>query len=259
MVGVNILLVGCGKMGRAMLDGWLRADICQKIYVVDPSVKLDHEKVVCLKEAPNDLDVDVIVFAVKPQILESIASDYFSYNCLFVSIAAGKSISFLSLALKKEEAHIIRVMPNTPAAIGLGISGLFANDKSNAEDKVLAERLLAVCGDVVWLKTEDDMHAVTALSGSGPAYLFHFIEAMTQAGVGMGLKYEDANLLARKTIEGAAALSSSSDCDAQTLREAVTSPNGTTQAGLEVLMPRLTPLLMETVEAAKDRSIELDN
>lgn len=258
---LKILLVGCGKMGGAMLDGWLRSDICEHVYIISPHTFFEKDKVSFL-DSVSDLNesVDAVVFAVKPQILDMVVSEYAGLDALFVSIAAGKSIASIDTAFGDgQNRKIVRVMPNTPAAIGQGISGLFANTQCDQDDKDIVEQLIAVCGDILWVDKEDDMHAVTAVSGSGPAYVFHMIEALTKAALEAGLPDRQAQLFARKTVEGAAALSAvRAEETAQSLREAVTSPNGTTQAGLDVLMSELTPLMTKTVDAAKKRSIELD-
>ena len=261
MQPLKILLVGCGKMGGALLEGWLEAGICKHIYVISPDTNFSNTKVTTLNSVSELSDsVDVVFFAVKPQILDTVVPLYKDVEAVFISIAAGKSITSISNAFADNKRRsIIRVMPNTPAAIGRGISGVFANDVCDQTDQAMAEELMAVCGDVIWLDKEQDMHVVTAVSGSGPAYLFHMIEALTQAAEKQGLNKEQALLFARKTIEGAAALSSKNpDVSASTLREAVTSPKGTTEAGLTVLMPSLPDLMTRTVVAAKKRSIELD-
>jgi len=173
-----------------------------------------------------------------------------------VSIMAGTTIASISQACG---GSVVRAMPNTPAAIGKGMMVTFANDKVSAETMDFVDQLLAASGEVTSIDREDLMDAVTAVSGSGPAYIFHFIEALTVAAERAGLPLETAKLLAMQTVYGAAALAAESGEDPGKLRQQVTSPNGTTAAALSVLMgeDRLTRLLTEAVEAARARSVEL--
>ena len=262
----KLLLVGCGKMGAALLTGWLKNDFFSEIKIIDPffNSNLEEENVTILDSVDKYQSTpDVIVFAIKPQIFSVALPDYSQFeNALFISIAAGQSVDKIG-SLIGEDKRIIRVMPNTPASIGHGMSVLYANKFASNEDKELSQNLMEVCGQTLWIDKEDDMHAVTALSGSGPAYVFHMIEALAEAGRELGLASDVAMTLARQTVEGSAMLSAA---DKQTavsvLRENVTSPQGTTWAGLTVLMndhEGLPKLMKKTLEAAKSRSIVLDS
>lgn len=261
----SICLVGCGKMGSALLDGWIEADLFDDIYVIDPSATLEDVNVSgaeLLNDSDEiDMNPDMIVFAVKPQILPKVAAQYAQFkDALFVSIAAGTTVSTIQQSLGFP-ARVIRVMPNTPAAIGKGMSVLFAGNACNDDDMALAESALTVCGKTQWVDDENLMHVVTSLSGSGPAYVFHMVEAMAQAAQELGLDKDTATVLARQTMVGAASLlEADTSHSASELRKAVTSPNGTTQAGLDVLMhdeKGLFKLMYKTLRAAKNRSIEL--
>ncbi len=203
----------------------------------------------------------VALIAVKPQMmgdalpsLQAPGSD-----TMFLSVAAGTSIAAFEKAFGAE-AVIVRAMPNTPAAVGKGITAIIGNAQAGAADLDLAETLLSAVGQVVRLEAEAQMDAVTGLSGSGPAYVFHLIEAMAAAGEAEGLAPELAMALAKATVAGAGALAETAEETPAQLRVNVTSPNGTTQAGLEVLMDEangLPPLVRATVKAAADRSREL--
>jgi len=173
-----------------------------------------------------------------------------------ISIAAGTSVAALQAAWGKK-ARIIRAMPNTPGAIGHGITGLYAAKGATAADRKWADALLSALGETLWVKEEGLIDSVTALSGSGPAYVFHLVEAMTAAGVTAGLKADEAEKLARATVSGAGALLAADKAGTASLREAVTSPGGTTAAALAVLMPELTELMTRAVMAAKKRAEEL--
>lgn len=261
----KLLLVGCGKMGFALLEGWLKADFFSSIVIIDPFLEKDFEnsKITICSSIDHYSDApDIIVFAIKPQIFSVALPSYKKFDdALCISIAAGQSTAKIEGFIGPNK-RIIRVMPNTPASIGQGASVLFANKNAHLEDKNNASQLLDVCGDTLWVENEEDMHAVTALSGSGPAYVFHMIEAMAQAGEGLGLSSDVAMKLARKTVEGSAMLSAENpDVSPAILRENVTSPQGTTWAGLNVLMHEnegLPRLMQKTLEAARDRSIVLD-
>jgi len=259
----TLVLLGCGKMGGAMLEGWLagglRPDLMQ---VIDPfpSPWLESLADEGLQVNPAELaPASVAVIAVKPQMMAEAAPKLAvlaGSGTLFVSIAAGTPIAAFE-EMFGADTPIIRAMPNTPAAIGLGISALIGNAASRAGHMDMAEALLSAVGKVVRLEAESQMDAVTGLSGSGPAYVFHMIEAMAAAGVAEGLAPDLAMRLARTTVAGAGALAAASDESAEQLRVNVTSPGGTTAAGLGVLMPELPDLMTRTVAAAAARSREL--
>lgn len=260
----GLVLLGCGKMGGAMLEGWLTGGLAPgRVTVLDP-YPTERLKALAgdgLKLNPETLDgpADFAVVAVKPQVMEEAAprlAPLAEAGTAFLSIAAGTPIRFFE-GLFGTEAAVIRAMPNTPAAIGRGVSAYVGNDATGEDQLAMAARLLAVCGQTVRLDGEEQIDAVTGLSGSGPAYVFHMIEAMAAAGEAAGLGPEMAMTLARATVSGAGALADASDESAEQLRVNVTSPGGTTAAGLEVLMAELTDLMTRTVAAAAARGREL--
>jgi len=264
----KITLIGCGKMGGALLSGWIEADLVDTAQVLDPNGlpdSLQNEKIQLIaNETEIAPDTDIIVLAVKPQILndvcENIAKAKALPGALVISIAAGKALGAIS-AHFPDTTPVVRAMPNTPAAIGKGISVCCANQHVSAQHKKAASTLFAASGTAEWIEDEDLMHAVTAVSGSGPAYVFYLIEALTNAAIHQGLEPDFAAKLARQTVIGSAALADqSASIDAAILRENVTSPGGTTQAGLDILMDgRFQDLLDETIQAAAARSKELSS
>jgi len=272
MTGQHIILLGCGKMGSALLRGWLADSALEADFTIiepyDDAVawlpQLDNlRRYSSVSEAASAAvpKADFVLLAVKPQMMADAASDLKSLShdmTAYLSIAAGLSCDWLSNHLGAEAA-ILRSMPNTPAAIGKGITALYANMHVRSEQRAFASQLLRAVGVVVDLPNETLMDAVTALSGSGPAYIFHMAEAMAAAGEQLGLSEALAHQLARQTIAGAGALLEQSDEAASTLRETVTSKGGTTAAALSVLQSDngLHALLMNAMQAAYDRSKEL--
>lgn len=263
----SIVLVGAGKMGGAMLQGWLDAGLRDgAALVVDPVPSSEVRALaqagrIRLEPEPGETAPDILVLAIKPQSLGDAAAQLRAHageNTLVVSILAGKTIADLSRALP-EARSFIRAMPNLPASIGRGATGAYANPATSTAQRAAADRLLACNGIVEWVDREELIDAVTALSGSGPAYAFHLVEAMAAAGAAAGLPSDLAERLARATVSGAGALLDQSDLPASTLRENVTSKGGTTAAALDVLMARdgLTPLVTSAVAAAKRRAGEL--
>jgi pyrroline-5-carboxylate reductase len=261
-----IVLCGAGKMGGALLEGWLQASLApDKIAVIEPHpappIAALAARRVRLNPNPATLkDAAAIVIAVKPQIAaEALPAllPMIGPATVIVSIMAGRTLQFLSGALPNANA-LVRAMPNTPAAIGRGITVAVPLHASEAQ-RDLAHRLLVASGTVEWVADEALMDAVTAVSGSGPAYVFLLAEALAQAGVAAGLPQPLAEKLARETVAGAGELLHRSSLDAATLRENVTSPGGTTAAALEVLMRAdgLRPLLQQAVAAATARSRKL--
>jgi pyrroline-5-carboxylate reductase len=262
----TLVLVGAGKMGSAMLDGWLARGLDpKKIIVIEPepvkAVKALARRGVKLNPKDKVGVASAIVIAVKPQsapeALPQLAR-YIDKATLVLSIMAGRTVGFLEKLLPARTA-IVRAMPNTPAAIGRGISVAVANAKISKRQRKQASDLLAAIGKVEWVPDEALMDAVTALSGSGPAYIFLLAECMTRAGVAAGLPPELATRLARETVAGSAELLHRSDLDAATLRQNVTSPGGTTAAALEVLMGPggFDQLLTQAIAAATRRSRDL--
>lgn len=256
----GLVLMGCGKMGSAMLEGWLARGLpASAVWVTDPNpsdwVKAQGTH---LNAALPD-DPAVVIVAVKPQMMaEALPALQALGNgdTLFVSVAAGTTIATLEDALG-ERTPMVRAMPNTPAAIGKGITAIVGNAHVSDAQMDAAESLLSAVGDVVRLESESQIDAVTGVSGSGPAYVFHLIECMAAAAEAEGLPPDLALQLARATVAGAGALAVQTGEDPAQLRRNVTSPNGTTQAGLDVLMDTdtgLPPLIRRTVAAASARS-----
>ena len=261
---MSLLLIGAGRMGGALLKGW-RANGVKSIIVVEPKPsaevkKLAKAKAITLLAAPSQVaaKIDTCIVAIKPQILkgEAPALAAIARKSLMISIAAGTSIAGLQKAWGKK-ARIVRAMPNTPGAIGRGITGLYAAKSVTASDRKTADALLSALGQTLWVKSEVLIDSVTALSGSGPAYVFHLVEAMTEAGIAIGLSKVEAEKLARATVAGAGALLDADKTSAADLRIAVTSPGGTTEAALKVLMPELPGLMTRALSAAKKRAEEL--
>lgn len=256
----GLVLVGCGRMGGAMLTGWLAQGIAPaSVTVIDPNARPDWADKGVRLNADLPANPAVLVLAVKPQMMGGVLDQLtVGPDTLVLSVAAGVTLDAYRRAFA--QAPIVRAMPNTPAAIGRGITALIGNDAAGPAQLDLAESLMSGVGEVVRLTDEAQMDAVTALSGSGPAYVFHMIEALTAAGVAEGLTPDLALQLARATVAGAGALAMADDTPPAALREAVTSPNGTTAAGLAVLMDAdagLPPLIARTVAAAAERSRDL--
>ncbi len=259
----GLVLLGCGKMGSAMLAGWLKGGLPPaSVWVLDPAPSgwLQAQGVHLNVDLPEDPAIALV--AVKPQMMGAALPAMAALgngSTLFVSVAAGTPIAAFEAALG-EQTPIVRAMPNTPAAIGRGITALIGNVRATDAQVDLAEALLQAVGQTVRLKSEDQMDAVTAVSGSGPAYVFHLIETLAAAGVAQGLPADMAMQLAKATVGGAGQLAEDAAEDPAQLRVNVTSPNGTTQAALEVLMDEargFPDLLNRAVTAAADRSREL--
>lgn len=271
---LDIALVGCGKMGSAMLKGWLDASIIGRAYIIDPAGLPE----IFAEYAPNPvtayknitsfgdagMNADIFVMATKPQIMTDICSElapYMPNSAMVMSIAAGQTITNFERAFGKTQP-VIRAMPNTPSAIGQGISVAVGNDTATEDHKNTATELLSAIGQVEWLDDENLLNAVTALSGSGPSYVFLLIETMAKAGESCGLEADLAMRLARQTVIGSAALAKDDkNTLASTLRKNVTSPGGTTEAALKVLMAEdgIQPLFNKALAAARDRGIELSS
>jgi pyrroline-5-carboxylate reductase len=264
-----VLLIGGGRMGRALLKGWLKFPDIGPIIVVEPypapdllSLVDDHHVKLMTGEAEISALAQTenlnIVLAVKPQMFANALPTYRALaqaGALVLSIAAGKTLADLG-QLFGSDAGLIRAMPNTPAEIGLGMTALYADPNIGADIRNRAQRLMAAVGQTAWLTRESDMDAVTALSGSGPAYVFLLVEELAKAGIGLGLEPELAMVLARQMVVGAGGLLAASADSAAGLRQSVTSPAGTTAAALAVLMAEdgLGPLIAKAVEAAQQRS-----
>jgi len=261
----SLVLVGAGKMGGALLEGWLRFGLDPKrVTVLEP---LPSPQIAALTDRGLRLnpdaralnDVAAIVIAIKPQVAQEVMptlAPIISAATVVLSIMAGRTLRFLSSALPP--CAMVRAMPNTPAAIGRGIT-VAVPLRASAAQRDLAHALLAATGTVEWVEDEALMDAVTAVSGSGPAYVFLLAETLAQAGAAAGLPAELAKKLARETVAGSGELLHRSALDAATLRENVTSPGGTTAAALEVLMGKdgLPPLMEKAIAAATQRSRDL--
>lgn len=255
----TLWLIGCGNMGSALLARWV--DAAETVVVVDPGspqlpAGVEHFPTLPAGVLPRP---DVVVLAVKPQVAPTALAGLPALvgpETVVVSIMAGTMLADLSAFAG--EAVPVRAMPNTPASVGKGVTALYASGLSD-DARVSVENLFARTGSVVWLESENQFDAVTAVSGSGPAYVFRFIEALAAAGEAAGLPPELAEKLARATVVGAAALAEADPRSPRDLRAAVTSPGGTTQAGLEALDadPGLPALVRAAVRAAAARSKEL--
>ena len=264
-----LLVAGAGKMGGALLEGLIARGLPgSQIVVQDPSPPPDvadflkQNGIRCegtigsLEAAPS-----LILAAVKPQVMDQVFAPLAKLagpKTVVLSIAAGKTLASFEQHLQAGIA-VIRAMPNTPAQVGRGVTACVANAATGQAQKAMAGELLAAVGSVVWLDREEDMDAVTAVSGSGPAYVFLLAECLAEAGRAAGLPAELAQTLARATVAGSGELLHQSPLDAATLRRNVTSPGGTTAAALEVLMgsPGLREIMTDAVAAAVRRSREL--
>lgn len=264
----TLVLLGAGKMGGAMLQGWLERGVPPaQVVVLDPSPPPEIVRAIAARgirhnPALDDLErVEVLLLAIKPQAFDEVLpglAGLAPHRPLVVSIAAGRTIAGIERHFG-EDAAVIRTIPNVPAAIGRGITAMVANSHVSAAQMALARGLLEAVGEVVTVEDEALMDAVTAVAGSGPAYVFHLVECLAQAGVAAGLPEDLAETLARATVSGSGELMRTSGRPAAELREMVTSPRGTTFEALSVLMADdgLKPLLTEAVAAATRRSREL--
>ena len=268
-----LVLVGCGKMGGAMLDGWLKQGLsADAVQIVDPFLDPVREAFPAisarkLHETADGLAKSIkpsfVIMAVKPQMMDDAVAtlkDRDLSSAVILSVAAGKLVRYFEDQFGTEQA-IIRAMPNTPAAIGRGMTVCYANANASEAQKKVSTILLETVSEVDWVDDEGLIDCVTALSGSGPAYVFHMVEAMAAAGEAIGLPEDLARKLARGTVSGAGALLDASDEPASKLRENVTSPKGTTAAALDVLMSEegLAKLMRRAIQEAKNRSKELAN
>ena len=260
-----VAFIGGGNMATAILAGLCRAGVPAETFTV---VEPDEAQRTRLRDAlgvqplaqaqPVLARAALVVWAVKPQVFAQAAEPCAPHvrDALHLSIMAG--VRSQALVDATASARIVRAMPNTPALVGRGIAGLYAREAVSADDRALAEAVLAPTGSLLWVPREADLDAVTALSGSGPAYVFYFIEAMVQAGVEMGLDAGAARRLAHETFAGAAALATQSDESPQTLRERVTSKGGTTHAAITTLESlQVRAAFVRALHAARDRAEEL--
>ena len=262
-----IVLIGAGNMGGALLTGWLKNGVPgSSVIVVDPNQSEPMRKMIAEAGAshvtgiPAGVTAGVLFVAVKPQVMDAVLPPLkaaVGADTVVVSIAAGKTLASLETHLG--EAAMVRAMPNTPAMVGRGVTGAFANARVGERQRQLVQNLLKVSGPVEWVPGEADIDSVTAVSGSGPAYVFYLVECMAEAGRKLGLQADLAMRLARETVAGAGELLHQSPDDASRLRQNVTSPGGTTAAALGVLMAEdgMQPLFDAALEAARKRAQEL--
>jgi pyrroline-5-carboxylate reductase len=264
----TLVLVGAGKMGGAMLEGWLKGGAqASRIVALDPApppeVKalIETSGVRLNPDVSTIHDAEVVIVAVKPQLMEDVLPGVVSLKAskpLILSVAAGKTIASFERHFGADAA-VIRTIPNTPAAVGRGITAMTANRHVSPAQMAMARSLLEAVGEVVTVENEAMIDAVTAVSGSGPAYVFYLTECLAAAGEKVGLPKDLAMQLARATVAGAGELMRQSGTEAATLRQNVTSPKGTTYAALQVLMAEngMQQLFDEAIEAATKRSREL--
>lgn len=262
----SILLVGCGKMGGALIDGWSRQGLTDIVVVrksgraitgLESRIRVYRSAA----ELPPEYSPNVIVFAIKPQNFDASFGQSFvpfcQHDVAVVSIMAGKSTQTLSQVLGTDS--VVRAMPNTPSMIGFGFTCAFAAAGVTALQKVQCDLLLRAVGEVQWLKSEAQIDSATAISGGGPAYVFLLTELLEAAAIGQGFSAEIARRIARATIVGAGRLLEASNEDADKLRQDVTSPQGTTERALNILMaPDAWPsLILQAISVAAERSREL--
>lgn len=262
----TVLVIGAGKMAMAMIKGWLAEGLPSKniiLYHAAPSARTiavaAEYDLQLVNEVPS-LEPRLIMLSVKPQMfgdIYPIVQKAAGANTVLLSVAAGISLSAIEGETKS--TRVVRAMPNTPSQVGKGVTGLVASAGATEADRTLATDLMRASGEVVWLNDEQDMDALTVVSGSGPAYVFYLVEAMAAAGVAEGLSADQAMRLARQTVIGAAALMEQDPTDAATLRQNVTSKAGVTAAALEVMMGEqgIGDVVKKALKAARIRSQEL--
>lgn len=264
---LNITVIGCGKMGASLIHGWIKKSLANQLDIIDPQGLPDSltgaERVFHVKQiAEADLlRTNIVILCVKPQIMDVVCDglkNYLPAGVPILSIAAGKNLTYFE-ARFTDQTPVIRTMPNLPATVNKGMTALIANDPVTDAQKNIATTLMNASGATLWIDDESLMDAVTAVSGSGPAYVFHMVEAMASAGEKLGLNAKQSMALARQTIIGAASLMEhSKEVSAAQLREAVTSKGGTTQAALEILMDgQFQDVMDKTLLAAYMRGKEL--
>lgn len=261
----NTLFIGGGNMAYAILGGLLKTGTPpQTLHVIEPnpqaSEKIAALGIACTTHWPTTFTADQVVLAVKPQVMQSVLEQYASHlgQALIISIAAGIGIDQLRQWNQQPQARVVRCMPNTPALVGQGVSGLFFTSNCSAEDQQTVSALFESCGKVITVPKEADINAITAISGSGPGYVFFLMEAFAQAAQALGFSEEGANLLVGQTFLGSATLATQSSDSFATLREKVTSKGGTTFAGLEQLRAHeVAQAIIDATQAAKQRAEEL--
>lgn len=259
---MNALFLGYGKMGQALGKAWLENNLLSKLVAVDPMLPADNIHYFNSQQDVPEQSFDIIILAVKPnlakEVLEGLKPTFLEKACI-ISIMAGVPTTSLLSALKNKNTPLVRVMPNTPVLAQAGCCILYTSSTLKSDLKNKIDNLFDTVGYADWLEKEEDLHAVTALSGSGPAYFHLFTEALENAGIKLGLSKNLANALAKQTAYGAALLQNQPETDLVTLRENVTSPNGTTHAAIQTFEKdnALRQLVEKSLQAALDRSIEL--
>ena len=270
----NIVLFGYGKMGSSIANGWLLKKLNFNFYVVEKEILLREKAKKDGFKAYNDIEqilnnssvknIDIIFLAVKPQQMTEAVEQFHIldfHKTLFISIAAGLSFSWFRNKIDKN-LKIVRAMPNLPASVGKGVTGYCKSDNLSLNEEENTSVLLNSFGKALYLDTEDLIDVVTAISGSGPAYIFYLVEVLSEIGKNEGLSEESSAILALETLIGSARLLEISNIDPKNLRQNVTSPGGTTEAGLEILTSKKTglfDLLNSTINSAKQRAIYLNS
>ncbi len=270
----NVVLFGFGKMGSSIVKGWMLKSLNFNFFVVEKESSLrsaavndgieTHENFAQLIKFVDVETIDIIFLAVKPQQMSEAIKTFSRINfskTLFISIAAGLSFDWFQFNLKKD-IKLVRAMPNLPASVGFGVTGYCKTNNVNKIELLDVKDLLNAFGKAVFLESESFIDVVTAISGSGPAYVFYFAEVLSEIGLNQGLSKKNAKALAIETIIGSAKLLEMSNINPKVLKENVTSPGGTTEAGLEILASKdygLYNLLENTVSAAKKRAKDLNS
>ena len=270
----NVILFGYGKMGSSIARGWILRELDFNIFIIEKEDSLRkiankdgfkaYEGIDHLNKTKKSKIFDIIFLAVKPQQMENTIKNFSKFNLhksVFVSIAAGLSFSWFRNKINKD-IKIVRAMPNLPASIGFGVTGFCKSKNLSKEDDKDVYALLTAFSKTIYLSNENLIDNVTAISGSGPGYIFYLVEALSQIGIDQGFTKKDANALAKETLIGSARLIEASNVDPKILKENVTSPGGTTEAGLLVLQSNkngLYPLLKSTINNAVKRAKELNS
>ena len=270
----NVILFGYGKMGSSIARGWMLKKLNFKFFVIERDLSLRNAALEDGFEAFKDIeqiskklnvnDFDVIFLAVKPQQMANVVKSFYLLDhtkILFISIAAGLSFSWFKSNINKD-LKIVRAMPNLPVSVGRGVTGYCVTDNLSIDEEQNTTMLLNSFGKALYLKSEKLIDVVTAISGSGPAYIFYLIEVLSEIGENEGLLEKDSKMLALETLIGSARLLESTNIDPKVLRQNVTSPGGTTEAGLEVLASEqfgLYNLFKATISSAKQRAIDLNS
>lgn len=247
---MNLLLIGCGKMGTSLVQGWQKSGI-KNIQIVDPALGKTIDKL------PANFKPDYLVVAIKPQAFASVLPDFKKFDGKVISIAAGKSIKSIKKLLGANRV-IIRAMPNLPATIGLGVTGVYSASKLKPDEQKEITKLLTACGEVIWLKKEQDIDKITAISGSGPAYVFLFIDSMLKAAEKLGFSPEQANKIVINTLLGSTKMLEKLELSASQLMQNVASKGGTTEAALKVFKSKkFGNIINSAVQAAFKRAGQL--